>query len=128
MSVINSTDSSIDCFLIVDGIIVNQKVFELLKPVAATPAITQSLSIQSTAEEVQTTVETTEQKQVDIFRFVDGPLLDLPEGEVFQAMIFSVESPQMIMMCEGNDSILTNLDQLQVMMHFFSSFSVIKLN
>ena len=128
MSVINSTDSSIDCFLIVDGIIVNQEVFELLKPVAATPAITQSLSIQSTAEEVQTTVETTEQKQVDIFRFVDGPFLDLPEGEVFQAMIFSVESPQMIMMCEGNDSILTKLDQLQVMMHFFSSFSVIKLN
>ena len=100
----------------------NQKVFELLKPVAATPAITQSLSIQSTAEEVQTTVETTEQKQVDIFRFVDGPFLDLPEGEVFQAMIFSVESPQMIMMCEGNDSILTKLDQLQVMMHFFLLF------
>ena len=122
MSVINSTDSSIDCFLIVDGIIVNQEVFELLKPVAATPAITQSLSIQSTAEEVQTTVETTEQKQVDIFRFVDGPFLDLPEGEVFQAMIFSVESPQMIMMCEGNDSILTKLDQLQVMMHFFLLF------
>jgi hypothetical protein len=118
MSIINSTDSSVDCTLIVDGIIVNQKVDELLEAALKKPAVASPLP-KPTCEEKP---ELTDQQQVDIFRYEDGSFLELPEGDFFQAMIFSVESPQMIMMCEGNESILTKLDQLQVRQMFIYFF------
>lgn len=124
MSVIDSTDSSVDCTLIVDGIIVNHKVDELLEAALKKPAVASPLP-KPTCEEK---LELTDQQQVDIFRYEDGSFLELPGGDFFQAMIFSVESPQMIMMCEGNESILTKLDQLQVRQMFLLFIVVLKFN
>ena len=115
MLVIDSSDGLIDCTLTVNGKVVNQEVSELLeassKPaVAAMPKLVQSVPEEEPNPIVQQQVDNT----LGVFRYENGSMLDLPEGRIFQAMIFSVDSPQMIMMCEGTDSVLAQLGQLQV--------------
>jgi hypothetical protein len=115
MLVIDSSNGSIDCTLTVDGKVVNQEVAELLEMSSKPAPQAMPKLIQSAPEEEPKPIV---KQQVDntlgFFRYEDGPFLDLPEGKIFQAMIFNVDSPQMIMMCEGADSILTQLGKLQV--------------